>query len=150
MERKLTDSEVVKALKCCFIIRDHKGCPLAQFGSNVTECRREMAENVIDLINRRNAEIKELQSEIKILKDSNINLHELYQNEKEKVAKAKRKVIDIGRALKTAKADATISFAKRLCDGRVSNDPVVIAVDTLIMEMTEGAHYEIRKDLADL
>lgn len=96
------------------------------------------------------AEIEELQSEIKILKDSNINLHELYQNEKEKVAKAKRKVIDIGRALKTAKAEATISFAKRLCDGRVSNDPVVIAVDTLIMEMTEGAHYEIRKDLADL
>ena len=96
------------------------------------------------------AEIEELQSEIKILKDSNINLHELYQNEKEKVAKAKRKVIDIGRALKTAKAEATISFAKRLCDGRVSNDPVVIAADALLKEMTEEATYEISKDLADL
>ncbi|MBQ7334298.1 MAG: hypothetical protein IJW95_02385, partial [Clostridia bacterium] len=87
---------------------------------------------------------------IKILTDSNINLHELYKNEKEKVAKAKRKVIDIGRALKTAKAEATISFAKRLCDGRVSNDPVVIAADALLKEMTEEATYEIRKDLADL
>lgn len=49
-----------------------------------------------------------------------------------------------------AKAEAFKEFAERLCDGRVSNDPVVIAVDTLIMEMTEGAHYEVRKDLADL
>lgn len=49
-----------------------------------------------------------------------------------------------------AKAEAFKEFAKRLCDGRVSNDPVVIAVDTLIMEMTEGAHYEVRKDMADL
>lgn len=96
------------------------------------------------------AEIEELQSEIKILKDSNINLHELYQNEKEKVEKAKQKAIDIGRALKTAKAEATISFAKRLCDGRVSNDPVVIAAEALLKELTEEATYEIRKDLADL
>ena len=49
-----------------------------------------------------------------------------------------------------AKAEAFKEFAGRLCDGRVSNDPVVIAVDTLIMEMTEGAAHEIRKDLADL
>lgn len=147
MEHKFTDDEIEKAMWCC--INDKcTECPLSN-QPKVHGCMK-LTRNALDLINRRNAEIEELQSEIKILKDSNINLHELYQNEKEKVAKAKRKVIDIGRALKTAKAEATISFAKRLCDGRVSNDPVVIAVDTLIMEMTEGAHYEVRKDLADL
>lgn len=52
--------------------------------------------------------------------------------------------------LKVAKTEAIISFAKRLCDGRVSNDPVVIAADALLKEMTEGTHYEVRKDLADL
>ena len=49
-----------------------------------------------------------------------------------------------------AKAEATISFARRLCDGRVSNDPVVIAAEALLKELTEEATYEIRKDLADL
>ena len=49
-----------------------------------------------------------------------------------------------------AKAEAIKEFAERLCDGRVSNDPVVIAADALLKEMTEGAHYEVRKDMADL
>lgn len=31
-------------------------------------------------------------------------------------------------------------FADRLCEGRVSNDPVVIAAKCLLKEMTEGNH----------
>ncbi len=51
------------------------------------------------------AEVAELQSEIKVLKDSNMNLQELYQTEREKVAKAKEKVFEIGRALQSARAE---------------------------------------------
>jgi chromosome segregation ATPase len=81
------------------------------------------------------AEIEELQSEIKILKDSNINLQELYQTEREKVAKAKQKVIDIGRALKTAKAEAIKEFAEII----VSDYPEMeYYLTNLAKEMTEG------------
>ncbi len=60
------------------------------------------------------AEIEEQQSEIAILKDSNINLQELYYAEREKVKKAKSKVIDICKALKAAKTEARKEFAERL------------------------------------
>ena len=35
-----------------------------------------------------------------------------------------------------AKAEAVKSFAKRLCEGRVSNDPVAIAVQVELKEVT--------------
>lgn len=49
-----------------------------------------------------------------------------------------------------AKVDAIKEFAERLCDGRVSNDPVVIAAKALLKELTEEAAHEIRKDMADM
>ena len=152
--RKLTHQKIVSELDGADVFlrgrATSKTASLNEYDIEVLLGIANVCDEAADFIQRRDAEIKELQSEIKILKDSNINLHELYQNEKEKVAKAKQKAIDIGRALKTAKAEAFKEFAERLCDGRVSNDPVVIAADALLKEMTEEAHYEIRKDLADL
>lgn len=52
--------------------------------------------------------------------------------------------------LKVAKTEAYKEFAERLCDGRVSNDPVVIEAKALLKELTEEAAHEIRKDLADM
>ena len=40
--------------------------------------------------------------------------------------------------IKTAKSEAIKEFAEELCEGRVSNDPVVIAVRCAVKEMTEG------------
>lgn len=89
------------------------------------------------------AEIEEHKSEISILKDSNKNLQELYQNEREKVAKSKQKVIEIAKALKTAKNEAIKEFAERLkkdfkksfyCNSKY----VVVEINNLMKEMTEG------------
>lgn len=93
------------------------------------------------------AEVKEQQSEIAILKDSNINLQELYYTEREKVKKAKQKVIDIAKALQTARAEAIKDFAERLqAKAQFSEDFGDAAVsyediENLIKEMTEE-HYE--------
>ena len=54
------------------------------------------------------------ESEIAILRDSNINLQELYQAERVRVINARQKVIDLAKALKPAKAEAIKEFAKRL------------------------------------
>ncbi len=67
-----------------------------------------MREKTLQIVEEKQAKIAELQSEIKILKDSNINLQELYQNQKEKVAKAKQKVIDIAKALQAARGNQRV------------------------------------------
>ena len=105
----MTDNEIIKALECCNDC-DCKGCPC----NSDSECKGIDDAEILDLIKRQQAEIEELQSEITLLKQSNANLQELYQGEKEKVANAKQKVIDIAKALKTAKADAIKEFANRL------------------------------------
>lgn len=58
-------------------------------------------------------EIAEYKSEIVILKDSNKNLQELYYTEREKVKKAKQKVINIAKALQSAKSEAIKEFLDR-------------------------------------
>ena len=95
------------------------------------EIGREVDEENVRL----KAEIAENKSEIAILRDSNINLQELYQAERVRVINARQKVIDLAKALKPAKAEAIKEFAERLCEGRVSNDPVVIAVGCELKEM---------------
>ena len=42
--------------------------------------------------------------------------------------------------------EAIKEFAERLCEGRVSNDPVVIAVKVELKEMTEGRNERIRRN----
>ncbi len=47
-------------------------------------------------------------------------------------------------------ADGIKAFAERLCEGRVSNDPVVIAAKCLLKEMTEKGKRNERKEFAPL
>lgn len=124
----MTDNEIVKALECCFIEREHTNCPLKQFGSNVTECRREMAKNALDLINRQKEEIERLGTATEEAVACYNRMESLYHI----------KCVE----LKVAKAEAIKAFAERLCEGRVSNDPVVIAAKCFLKEMTEGKTNE--------
>ena len=63
---------------------------------------------LLDLINRQKAEIEKLKNTIDWTLD--------------------QQPILVERAEKYARAEAVKEFAERLCEGRVSNDPVVIAV----------------------
>ena len=136
----MNDNDIIKALECCLFAYGKKceECPYEKhkpFLSSTQFCTYSLKKDILDLINRQKAEIKkhqkldelaektidnqtlvikELRSEVATLKESNINLQDLYQNQKEKVEKAKQKCIGVAKAPKTAKAEAIKEFAERL------------------------------------
>lgn len=71
-------------------------------------------------INRQKAEIDELRKSEESAKQNAVNMARAMPN----IAKATR-------------IEAIKEFAEYLCDGRVSNDPVVIAAKCAVKEMTE-------------
>lgn len=72
-------------------------------------------QDILDLINRQKVEIKRLESEAECTDGYAAALVEM------------------------TRAEAIKKFAEMVCEGRVSNDPVVIAVRCAVKEMTEGA-----------
>lgn len=113
----MTDNEIIKAFKDFLIEQVDGYTDHVETGGEryeFIEKELELLKETDNLINRLQAEKAEQQSEIAILKDSNKNLQELYYTEREKVKKAKQKVIDIAKALKTAKVEAYKEFAERV------------------------------------
>ena len=101
----MTDNEIIKTLECC-INNKCSNCPQRKMACSETVAM----ENALDLINRQKAEIERLKS---------------YKNLYEDL---KAENLETIKAIKNCKAEAIREFAERLCKGRVSNDPVVIAV----------------------
>lgn len=113
----MTDNEIIKAFKDFLNEQVDGYTDHVETGGEryeFIEKELELLKETDNLINRQKAEKAEQQSEIAILKDSNKNLQELYYTEREKVKKAKQKVIDIAKALKTAKAEAYKEFAEKV------------------------------------
>lgn len=158
-EHKFTDNEIIRALGCCGNNDNINFCSICPYylqGKDNDFCQEDLHRASLDLINRQKANLQEVitlnskleaelveqRSELKILKDSNINLQELYQNEKEKVAKAKQKVIDIAKALKTAKSEAIKEFADKVIGLIYEADDINTVSEwqilNLVKEMTEG------------
>lgn len=110
----MTDKEIIKALECCGNGEDCLNCPLQD---DYADCNP--LSYAYDLINRQQAEIERLE---KLSKDrADVNFEKIVG------------VVDRARA--DIKAEAIKEFAERLCEGRVSNDPVVIAVKAELKEM---------------
>lgn len=59
----MTDKDIIKALECCGIKTDCKGC---YFDTHESEdvCAREIVKNAFDLINRQQTEIERLQKKV--------------------------------------------------------------------------------------
>lgn len=108
----MTDNEVIQALECCqqYGFGNCPECPVYEDGG----CVRELMKRALDLIKR-------LQEEIERLKKEN------------------NQFADIGKMYSEIKSKAIKEFAEWVCEGRVANDPVVIAVRCAVKEMTEGA-----------
>ena len=86
--------------------------------------RTTVYKEVLDLINRLQAENERLQEEK--AKFDNTILYDLEQ---------------VNKIVENSKSEARKEFAERLCEGRVSNDPVVIAVK-VELEMMDGKENE--------
>jgi hypothetical protein len=110
----MNDADIIKAFEFCYKDGRCEGCPLV--GDRF--CESTLPEAILDLINRRNAEIERLTNKC----ESVFLCHDE----------------EIGQAKKWARAEAITEFAERLCEGRVSNDPVVIAVKVELEMMKEG------------
>lgn len=116
----MNDADIVKALNHCTRLRPCEKCPLYKegyFGPSRNACRAKLMEGAFGLINRQQAEIERLKEKVK-------GFQELW--------------CEAESDLRTARAEAIKEFAERLCEGRVSNDPVVISAKCLVKEMTEG------------
>lgn len=100
--------DVIKAVECCEI-KDCHECPCRTY----TNCMETVMRGARDLINRQKAEI-EGYGHLEVILNTAVDVL---------AADIKSKEIK--------------KFAERLCNGRVSNDPVVIAVNCALEEMTE-------------
>jgi hypothetical protein len=119
----IEDAKVIKALKICgdIINADCKECSYE--GKN---CVVRLIQSTNDLINRQQAEIKQLET-IERVATKTI---EKQDAEIERLKKENHQFADLGKTYSEVRAEAIKEFAERLCEGRVSNDPVVIAVKT--------------------
>ena len=124
MDKKLTDSEIKKALECCVGDNDGKNCfdcPLWE----IDDCQEQLLLDALGLINR-------LQVKNERLKANNKTLENVVKN-----TFIKKAGFDID-PLVEIKAEAYKEFAERLCEDRVSNDPVVIAAKVELKELVGG------------
>ena len=120
---KLTDAEVMAALKCCIYDRvGCKGCPL--YGDGSPNCWEAIRRNALDLIKRKNEEIERLKAEIR-----NTDNH----------------LASLDRPLIEAKYDAYKEFAnflKHQIDRGLyhSGSNIVKKIDNLLKELTCNLH----------
>lgn len=127
-EPKMTDNEIKKAMKCWASV-DCSECKLAECNAH------KIPKSIIYLINRQKAKIKEFDEKLVVQK----GLIDVQKAEIERLQKIELapKDYSLKRSLeiKDIQAEAIKKFAERLCEGRVSNDPVVIAVKVELKEM---------------
>lgn len=117
----MTENEIIKSLECCKK-DDCDNCPNG-FGN----CYSNLSGYALDLINRQKKEIDRLERYNEIL---SINADTAFQdglNEAQDLYSEQVKA--------EIKSEAIKEFAERLCEGRLSNDHVVIAVKCELKEM---------------
>jgi hypothetical protein len=107
-EETMTDNEIIKALEYCSC----KGISLCDKCPYIRKCGK-LSGDALGLITRQQARIGRVDDELAVTRL--LVLH--YKLKYDKAIK---------------------EFAERLCDGRVSNDPIVIATRCLVKEMMEG------------
>lgn len=119
----MTDNEIIKAFKDFLNEQIDGYTDHVETGGEryeFIEKELELLKETDNLINRQKAEIERLKSDVSVSRDAYMSMKDRYEYEKEKVEKAKQKCIDIGKALKTAKAEAYKEFAEKvsklICD----------------------------------
>ncbi|MBP3922019.1 MAG: hypothetical protein J6D27_03550 [Ruminiclostridium sp.] len=80
------------------------------------------SSDVLNYINGQKTEIDNLNSELTLLKNDNKHLKGLYEDEKQRLKKAKGKVIDICKRLKTTKSETISEYEERLKEKAVWDD----------------------------
>ena len=135
----MTDKEAIQYVISKVNNADEKGVELTEFDIN-------KVETLISIINRQQAEIEDLNHSIDTLGRVKKQLKEILSETEAKYQKeitrldallvCKNKVIrNLEKSFENAYDGAIKEFAERLCEGRLSNDPIVIAVKCELKEM---------------
>ncbi len=133
----LTDAEFKKALECHANsdLATCKVCPLL----NRPGCAYTLSEIALDLINRLEADKEALiagqETLQKALAEKNAEIEKL----KNECFGLSIQCIAMKDCIVTVAEETIQEFAERLCEGRLSNDPVVIAVKVELKEMVGDA-----------
>ena len=137
----MTDEMMIKALECCFSRTykccENRDCPYFYKTETYSQCRKQLEKDVVDLINRQNAEIDILIRKKETLRDEICAAHE-------EVDKWKNKYLDMwcepDSDIHKIKAEAIKKFAERL---KAVSHPYmdtqmvfVLQIDNLVAEMT--------------
>jgi hypothetical protein len=127
MYKKLTDSEIIKALECCARPIPHCYCGECPAGAS-GGCAIK-TENIIDLINRLQAE--------------NERLKGISDNKTKELLRYNDSIEELHKKLETAKAEAYKEFAERLTEeiindihfSQIEKDYLCVMIDNLLKEM---------------
>lgn len=132
----MSDNEIINALELC-CTQDGTipcyDCPCWDYGED--KCEGIDHFSLHSLITRQKAEIEKLQSKLNCIKEENtflrryIGIHE--ERHLSQIIAGHKEIIE------TAKIEAIKEFVDRLCEGRASNDPVVIAAKVELKERIE-------------
>ena len=123
---ELNREQIIKALECCASSTGSQaciGCPLDELNlcsyDGTTPSKYALAL-------------------IKELAEENERLNERLGREARCQYDLCGQIVNLRDDVKYIKADTVRKMQKRLCEDRVSNDPVVIAVNVIAKEMLEG------------
>ena len=123
---KMTDNEIIKELNL-----------------RIDDFSRE----TLDLIKRQKAEIERLNVELKAMRGSANS----YKLENERLQKNIDGLnIFTTNHMKVIRLRAIKEFAERICNGRVSNDPVVIAVRAELVVIAARTELECMKEMTEV
>jgi hypothetical protein len=155
---ELNAEQIKKALECCASSRYQcEECPIDQKKKDDCECGTFLAKNALKIVNAQEQKIFALENRLKSARKVEGMLYLEKCKCREAVEKIKELTVDNERVREkadrnlenlkavleerdenTIKSDTVRKMREMLCEGRVSNDPVVIAVNVAVKEMLEG------------
>ena len=143
--------DTIRSLECCVNQENCSKCPYHIFGG-IDRCLYTLLSDVLALVYRLKERIKRYQLKNTNQKDELARLNKQVAEQKAEIERLQKKLEvnsfvvpcrNSGKSIRAAVRicdlmdEAIENFAKRLCEGRVSNDPVVIAVKTELKMMEE-------------
>ena len=135
----MTDKDIIKALECCGIKTDCKGC---YFDTHESEdiCAREIVKNAFDLLNRQKEEIEFLRKTIgkNSKKALDVTLEEIEKSRVEAIT-------EFAERLKQTITNEINTYYNSNGGGYYLAEDTIEDIDNLVKEMTGKAKWSIKK-----
>lgn len=132
--------ETLRALECCANQENCDGCPYDDLGG-IDRCLYTLLSDVLAFVDRLKIERNKYKNKAQAQKGELARLNKQVTEQKAEIDGLVEEGLLINKTfmdfVNKRKFEAIKEFAERLCEGRVSNDPVVIAVKTELKMMEE-------------